>query len=219
MTSQHHPSTHTLLAHAAGTLDPALSLVVSVHLRDCAQCTREHLWDTAVGGAVMLAHDPAPMPPGLMERCLQSTKAQIAEIQQVTSDAQKTADTGNGISEPLLPHDLDGVAWKRLSRGIEQFVLPGFSHGRAWARLFRFRPGTVVPRHRHQGDEFVAVLRGAYLDKAIRFAAGDFAENDPAKIHELCIDGDEPCIALIASTGRINPDNFLYRAAFRFLGI
>ncbi len=219
MTIRHHPSSDTLLAYAAGTLAPALALVVGEHLRQCNQCTRTHLFDTAVGGAMLEAHDSSSVPAEVTERCLQKTRDRIAAMPDDAQSPRPSPSAGTAAASSILRHDFNDIAWKRLSKRVEQFVVPGFKQGRTWARLFRFQPGTVLPRHRHQGDEFVVVLQGAYLDRSARFAVGDFAENDPSVVHELSVDGDEPCVALIASNGLIDPESALYRAAFRFFGI
>ncbi len=219
MTIRHHPSSDTLLAYAAGTLAPALALVVGEHLRQCNQCTRTHLFDTAVGGALLEAHDATAVPDEVTERCLQKTRERITAMPADAQSQRQEPGADAAATSAIRRHDFNDIAWKRLSNRVEQFVVPGFKQGRTWARLFRFQPGTVLPRHRHQGDEFVVVLQGSYLDRSARFAVGDFAENDPSVVHELSVDGDEPCVALIASNGLIDPESALYRAAFRFLGI
>ena len=56
---RHHPHGETLMSHAAGTLDPALSVVLSCHLQFCERC-RAHLRAMDDVGGILLDGFKAP---------------------------------------------------------------------------------------------------------------------------------------------------------------
>jgi putative transcriptional regulator len=63
------------------------------------------------------------------------------------------------------------------------------------------------------------VLKGAYRDELGRFAAGDFAAAYGDFNHQPVVDGDETCICLFATEGRLKPQGLIGRIAFGFADV
>ena len=220
MSIKHHPDDATVAAYAAGSLPPALALVVTVHLEMCAQCSETQLLALETGGALFDAQAGLALPAHSLDLCWAAIQARAGagEADAPASDTVAPRPATSALDKHL-PVTLDKLAWQRLTPNVAQFVVPGLQHGRGWARLFRFQPGTIVPRHGHRGEEFSLVLQGAYTDQSGRFGIGDFAQADTSFGHQPAVADDAPCIALIAATDAPRFDGLLYRAASRLVGI
>ncbi len=220
MTIVHHPSDDTILAHAAGTLEPALALVVTRHLAMCAECAEKSRWSAALGGALLQHAGHSSPPEGNADQVLARVRSRIAGVSGVTADsARDDSETESARIWQLLNDSGDAVPWQSLTSGIEHhLVIKGATRG-SWARLFRFQPGVSLPRHTHGGDEYALVLCGSYVDESGHYAVGDFSEADAAFSHEPTVDSEVPCIALIAAAGGIRFERPIHRAASRFLGL
>jgi putative transcriptional regulator len=85
--------------------------------------------------------------------------------------------------------------------------------------LLRVGPGAATARHSHSGAEFCTILKGAYRDELGVFCAGDFAAADGALNHQPIVEGDEECICLFATEGRLKPQGWIGRLAFDLAGV
>ena len=63
------------------------------------------------------------------------------------------------------------------------------------------------------------MLTGAYRDQLGVFAAGDFAAAEGAFNHQPMVEGDEACICLFATEGRLKAQGFLGRLAFAYADV
>lgn len=102
---------------------------------------------------------------------------------------------------PYLARDLDRLCWWSLTPLIRHYPIEDLCGPDGWTSLFQFLPGCEIPQHGHANTEMTLVLRGAYRDCYGRFGPGDLADLDDSHAHNPVIAGDEPCIALIATSG------------------
>jgi len=193
MTPRHHPSGDRLLEHAAGQLGAGRDLVIAAHVAVCPACRAEVRTDEAVGGALLDSLDPAPM----SEEALAQALAQIER----PTPSQPAAPTPSrpdwiGFSSPALER-----AWRRRRWAAPGVWVSTVTKGPGPARtyLLRVAAGMSVPRHRHEGVEFVTVLKGAYGDRGELHQPGDFAENDEAVDHKPTVTQDGECVCLICA--------------------
>ncbi|MES9968966.1 MAG: ChrR family anti-sigma-E factor [Candidatus Thiodiazotropha sp.] len=207
----HHPRSETLVAHAAGTLDPVLMPVVSLHLAYCEHCRQQQQLAAQMGAALFAQGADETSSAFDMEHSLAMVKRRIRRQPLPTTDTPDFLDR-------FSPAGLQQVAWQRITPKVEMFEVPELCDDEQWMRLFRFQPGTRVPSHHHAGEEFTLVLQGSYTDADTCFARGDFSEADTTTQHTQQVDSDIPCIALIATTGKIAFDALPYRLASRLLG-
>jgi putative transcriptional regulator len=77
----------------------------------------------------------------------------------------------------------------------------------------------MTARHEHAGAEFCTVLEGAFRDETGVYRAGDFAAADEDLNHQPVIEGDEACVCLFATEGRLKPQGVLGRMAFMYANV
>jgi putative transcriptional regulator len=85
--------------------------------------------------------------------------------------------------------------------------------------LLSIAPGKPAARHAHTGAEFCTVLKGAYRDEVGLFAAGDFEAAYEDLNHLPVVEGDEDCICLFATEGRLKAQGLIGRLAFAYADV
>jgi putative transcriptional regulator len=201
---RHHPSDEILTAYAAGALEPGFGLVVGAHTEACVHCRgRIGAFETASGAALkeLPTSDVSP-------EALASVMARLGE-----PTAAPTPDT-----RPLI---------ERLSLKRRKWVAPGVwvagvdtphaPNNRVY--LLSVAAGGLTARHRHSGAEFCTVLKGAYRDELGVFAAGDFTAANAELNHQPIVEGDETCVCLFATEGRLKAQGLLGRLAFAYADV
>lgn len=200
MNPRHHPSSDVLAAYAAGACEPGFGLVVGAHVEVCAHCRAQVAgFEAASGGALSQIAD-ADVAGNALQRVM-------ARIDAPAAPAPKPD------PRPLL---------ERLPLKPRKWIAPG-----VWAAavdtphapdnrvyLLSVAAGMPTARHEHSGAEYCTVLKGAYRDELGLFAAGDFAATDTEVNHQPVVQGDEACICLFATEGRLKPQGLLGRLAF-----
>lgn len=221
MSITRHPEDDTLLIHAAGSLHPSLALVVDMHLRMCPDCAERHAAGLALGGTILDELTSNPMPSQRMADAYANlrTRMAVSTHSSPPSPPHGASDLPRVDAALSISQFIDSIAWQRLTARVDQNVLSGNRTTEGWVRLFRFKPGTRIPRHRHDGEEFTLVLRGSYTDQTGRYGTGDFCELDESLSHSPKVGSDTPCIALTASTGGIHFDKPILRVFGRLIGI
>ena len=81
--------------------------------------------------------------------------------------------------------DTDKAPWVERRPGIFWKTLWEDADGRHKAVLMRYSAGSVVPRHRHIGDEQIWVIEGAIADDTGVCAAGSYARRPPGCVHTV----------------------------------
>lgn len=203
MTPSHHPSDDIITAYAAALLEPGFGLVVGAHVEACATCTARVGALEYASGEALSALPPADLASDAFTKVL--ARADLSRDEPL---AVRPAE-----SRPLL---------ERLPLKPRKWVAPG-----VWAaavdtphaphnRVYVLSVGIGMPtaQHSHSGPEFCTVLQGAYRDELGLFQAGDFAAADGSLEHRPIVEGDEPCICLFATEGRLRPRGLIGRIAF-----
>lgn len=194
MTVRHHPDEALLLAYAAGSLEPATSLILATHLSFCGQCRAAVALGEAVGGA-LLEDQPA----------LAMTERARADVMARLDDPFSTLPatlSRDGTPAPLrafLGRDLSELRWRRMGPRLGYVTL--YRRGRLAMRLLRGAPGTDVGMHTHRGAEFTLVLRGGYSDETGRYGPGDFQTAAGDLSHNPVADPGEDCVNLTVTQG------------------
>jgi putative transcriptional regulator len=185
---KHHPTEETLAANAAGTLDEARSLVVSMHLSLCPACSRKAGAYEALGGALLELALPASMKAGALQQTLALIDTQVA-----------TADV-----EPAAPLDRYRLGpWRWVWPGLRQrsVSVPALSETKVF--MLKAAPGIKLPHHKHTGYEWTCVLEGAFEHQYGRYGPGDFDEADETLEHKPTICDGPPCVCIVALQGSI----------------
>lgn len=200
MSAQHHPSPDILSAYAAGTLEPGFGLVVGAHVETCAHCRKQMgLFEAASGAALAeLAH--VDVGSNALERVM-------ARLDEAAPPA-RPIDT-----RPLLERlPLKPRKWVAPGVWVAAVDTPHAKDNRVY--VLSVAAGMPTARHEHTGAEFCTVLQGAYRDELGTFSAGDFAAAYGDLNHQPMVVGDEPCICLFATEGRLKPQGLIGRLAF-----
>jgi putative transcriptional regulator len=87
-----------------------------------------------------------------------------------------------------------------------------------WA-MVRVSAGVAMPEHGHGGVEMTLILSGAYNDRLGRFAQGDVADLDIDIEHQPIVEGDAPCICLVATEAPTRFKSWAVRLIQPFIGI
>ncbi len=220
MTIRHHPRDETLLAHAAGTLVPALSALVSCHLALCPRCRAEVRRMELIGGMLLdRAWDE-----GLSDRSVDRALSRLPQIpadRPSGNEPEPATSTGGILPRPLaryLGMDIDDIPWRELAPGVEQFKIQLPRYG-GDLRVLRVQPGKKLLRHGHYGSELTLVLKGAYGDDTGEYQAGEVADLDEEVEHRPRVSGDGECICIIAGESYPRYSSLKVRLLRPFLGI
>jgi putative transcriptional regulator len=200
MNPKHHPSADILTAYASGALEPGFGLVVGAHIEACAACQARVANMEAASGAAL-----ADLPEAAIGAdALTQTMARLgsAERPAATQDARPLIER-----LPLKPRK-----WVAPGVWVAAVDTPHAPQNRVY--LLSVGPGMPTARHSHTGAEFCTVLTGAYRDELDVFAAGDFAAAESDLNHQPFVEGDEACICLFATEGRLRPQGLLGKLAF-----
>jgi len=81
--------------------------------------------------------------------------------------------------------DIDKVPWVERRPGVFWKTLWEDADGRHKTVLIRYAPGSVIPRHRHIGDEQIWVLEGSVADDTGVCTAGNYARRPPGCVHTV----------------------------------
>lgn len=205
MNPRHHPSDDILTAYAAGALEPGFGLVVGAHLEACAHCrARVGAFEAASGAAL------ERLPEALVgEDALAKVMARLDE----RAPAEARPDP-----RPFIERlSLQRKKWVAPGVWVAGVNTPHAPQNRVY--LLSVAAGGLTARHEHSGAEFCTVLKGAYRDELGLFSAGDFAAADAELNHQPRVHGDETCVCLFATEGRLKAQGFLGRLAFAYADV
>jgi putative transcriptional regulator len=195
---EHHPSPETLAAYVAGSLRPGFDLVVAAHLSGCAACGEDVRRLESMGGAVLSEIGPSALSADALARTLERIGA-----------PQPPAAPRPSLNELLASARKRWVAPGVWVAKVDTPVEPG---DRVY--LLGAAKGAATARHGHHGAEFTQVLSGALGEGDVVYRAGDFCQNDETRVHRPSIVGDEECVCLFATQGRLAPTGIIGRIAF-----
>jgi putative transcriptional regulator len=172
---RHHPHGETLMSHAAGALDPALSVVLRCHLQFCERC-RAHLRALDNVGGAFLEGLKAPEDEDFFGR----TKDRFAGVFAQEAGSVLPPIALDPDNEVLMPAPLaratglrrETIPWIKMPHGFGQFDLPKFVGAAATSRIVHIGPDAILHSERH-GGQLIVVLLGAYDYDGDRFERGD----------------------------------------------
>ena len=171
---RHHPQGETLMSYAAGTLDPALSVVLDCHLQFCGKCRRALRTMDDLGG-LLLEGLGALEDEAFLKRAMEGFAREAG--QRPVPQKPSTPDPGN---EAMMPAPLaratglsrETIPWKKMPYGLMRFDLPAFPGALATAQILHIEPDAVLHSERH-GGQLILVLWGAYTYDGERYERGD----------------------------------------------
>lgn len=169
----HHPNPAMLSAAARGEFAPAFGRVIEAHAALCDDC-RALMNDARDGAGTTRADDAAALPD---------------ELKDLPKPVQG-----------MIAGMLGDSRWRFGGHGLKVRALDVPRIAREQLRLLKIKPGGNLPRHTHDGYEFVLVLTGAFKDATGVYRAGDMAFGDAELEHVPVAETGEICFALAATT-------------------
>jgi putative transcriptional regulator len=197
MTIHHHPGEELVLAHAAGSLDPAMALIVATHLHFCAQCRADAVLALAVGSSLLEQMQPTPLTAGALTRTL----ARLDTPDTPTPILISNDNTPLPL-RAFMGHGLSAVRWRPMGQRLGYATL--YRHRGLTLRLLRASPGTDAGVHTHHGEEYTLVLKGGYRDETGAYGPGDFQAARGDIRHNPVADPGEDCINLAVTVGGLH---------------
>lgn len=199
----HHPSIETLTAYAAGTQRAGFDVVTAAHLSVCAQC-RDHVASLeCIGGAALAGTDAT----ALSEDALAETLKRLDAPAPALKPARSIEDLISAAKR----------RWVAPGVWVAKIDTPHAPEDRVY--MLSAAPGAATAKHSHSGLEFTQVLSGSLRDDGVIYRPGDFTERDSSHVHQPDTVGDEPCVCLFATHGRLAPTGFIGRIAFALAGV
>lgn len=202
MNPRHHPSADILATYAAGLSEPGFGLVVGAHVEQCAHCRAQVAALEAMSGDALREAPAQALSDGALDKVMARLDAPAAPVGRVAHG-----------SRPLLERlTLKPRKWVAPGVWVAAVDTPHARNNRVY--LLSVGPGMPTARHEHSGAEYCTVLKGAYRDELGLFSAGDFAAAEHDLNHQPMVEGDEACVCLFATEGRLKPQGLLGRLAF-----
>lgn len=191
-----NPALDALLAeYAAGSLAPALHVLVASHLALSRRGRRFVSSLESAGGGDLARALPAPLAD--RDRML---SAIVAEDAPDLPEPAATDDLTPGPLAALLAGGVRRLPWRRLMPGVRRHVVD--ASGDSEAALFWIKPGRKMPSHTHEGLEVTLILQGGITDVTGHYRRGDVSIADPEVDHRPITDPDEDCICFAVAEGR-----------------
>ena len=106
---------------------------------------------------------------------------------------------------------------RRVAPGLSMrpIVMPGTGRFRAF--LLRSEPGVRMLEHTHTESELTCVLQGSFSHHGGRFGPGDFDLGDDSVDHQPVVGAEEPCVCLVAMSGKLRINGLLGRLIEPFI--
>jgi len=181
--------------HAAGTLEPGRALLVATLAAIKPEVSETVEGLEAAGAGLLSTAPPERLPAGGFDALMARVDAPPSE---------PVSDAALAVYPEPLREPVAAVAaaskWRAVAVGIQCLNLrPALPGAKGFVELLRAEPGAKLPRHRHEGEEFVLVLQGGLRDESGRYGVGDIAIGNGSKAHEPVAEPGEICVCLVVS--------------------
>ena len=107
-----------------------------------------------------------------------------ATLFAIVTGASMPADAIAGAPQSI-GYVLSDIAWKPELHGVSRKLVWPAGGSRPRATLQRIEPGTVLPPHRHVGEEFIFVIEGSYTDGPAEVRTADFNYLSSGYVHTI----------------------------------
>lgn len=198
---KHHPSRDMLAQFNRGQLPAGISTAIAAHL-DLCSCCREQSAELVEQASAQWFDDSAE--PGAVAELDDLLESIVSQPQQVPRPAKAP------VSERvhLLEHSVqvpeilakaagESLHWKKLPGGISLANLS--LDNKAQCDFLYMKPGSQIPRHKHQGIEITLVLDGTFTDDRGDYRPGDFIVKSGEDCHGASSDEGCLCFTVLES--------------------
>jgi len=212
MNISNHPDQSWFVSYAVGGLTPSFNLLLQAHLSVCPQCRSVLKKADELGAQFMFGADDAPMG----ELTMPTPQVGAKTEQSVEWSKDQSTDLSEFFDHYIGMH-LDSLKWMRAGKGLGVCRLTDTDEDKML--MLRAEPGTLLPKHSHNGSELTLVLKGAYFCEDTIFKVGDIEDADDSTLHQPVVTAEDECICIAAVDGPLKFSGMLQRMAQPFLGI
>jgi len=209
----YHPDTRLLNEFSSGTLPLAQSVCVSLHLKYCKQCQRNHRKLQQLGATLFETLAPQQVDDSL----LQSVMSRLDEEPPLTYD--NSTDDGEdypALMQRLMTGRYDELDWNRINKDLRISRLRTGDLDNEFA-LYHIKAGGSIPQHTHKGTELTLVLDGSFSDEEGVYQVGDFLMRDAEHVHTPTAARTGDCICVGVLDAPIHFTKWNYRPLNPFL--
>lgn len=200
MSIEHHLDDSTIVGLASGTLNPAIAVAASAHVKMCGTCKQAFDTAQAVGGALLNRCEGVPLAASSVNNILERIEAEGRGRNE--AEHKRQPQSGSDVVPPhvagLIGSSLCDLKWRRAGGGVSTYQIDLGEGETGKLFLMKIKAGRAMPEHSHGGSELTLVLSGAYRDKFGRFGRGDIADLDDDVEHQPIVDDGEDCLCLVA---------------------
>ncbi len=194
----YHPDTRYLNDYAAGSLSPALSIIVKAHLEHCPEC-RQHVQSLEqIGGTLMNQQKVAvTLPENALDKLMAKIDSEPKHSATPPIKYRPNNDDLPVVLDKLISRPLNKIGWKKLARGLNFSRVPTGDQ-EVELMMYHIKAGRKIPMHTHKADEITLVLRGSFSDADGVYKKGDFVVRSAGEQHSPIATQDEDCLCLAA---------------------
>ncbi len=202
----HHPDARLLNEFSAGTLPLAQSVCVSLHLKYCQHCQRNHRRLQQMGAAMFEQLAPQQVDDSL----LLSVMERLDEEPPLSyGKPQEDGDGYPALMQRLMTGRYEEMDWERVNKHLRISRLRTGDQDNEFA-LYHIRAGGSIPEHTHRGTELTLVLDGSFSDEEGVYHEGDFLMRDAGHKHTptAARTGDCICVGVLDAPIRFTRWNY-----------
>lgn len=210
--SEHHPSSETLIEYSAGTLSAALSVCVSVHLEYCETCRKQKEKLDSLAGILLEDIAPSDVSNDLLGNIFdeidreETTRAgqiniEPHDIPEHSLSKHKLPSTIN----KLLKYEPENLRWRHHGRNVSSAKITQYDD--LDMSLILINKGAKIPVHSHKGKEYTLVLDGSFSDEEGIYTQGDFIVCDENHSHSPVATTDSDCLCLVVMDAPLKFNN------------
>jgi len=109
------------------------------------------------------------------------------------------------MKNPNALHSTEALPWLPLRPGFSMKVLHGETDADTRVLLLRLEPGTVIGRHRHEGEVHALNLAGQrkLLDTGEIIGPGGYVYEPPGNVDSWMAVGEQPLVIFVTVRGSI----------------
>ena len=202
----YHPDTRLLNEFSSGTLPLAQSVCVSLHLKYCDQCQRNHRRLQQMGAAMFEKLAPQQIDDSL----LQSVMGRLDEEAPLSyATAPEEESDYPALMQRLMNGRYQELDWDRVNKDLRISRLRTGDRDNELS-LYHIKAGGSIPQHTHKGTELTLVLDGSFSDEEGVYHEGDFLMRDAEHVHTptAARTGDCVCVGVLDAPIRFTQWNY-----------
>ncbi len=195
---KYHPSDEMLAKFNQAELPPGISTAISAHLDLCSCCRKKSAQLLDQASEQWLHTEPVAEPDFddlLADIVSQPQQASTSNIEPALSQRVHLLEHSVEVPAVLAKAAGESLRWNKLPGGINLASLA--LDRKAQCDFLYMKPGSQIPRHKHQGIEITLVLDGTFTDDLGSYHPGDFIVRSGEDSHGATSDDGCLCFTVL----------------------